>query len=75
MPLNPQYNVPNIEMTAIVSSEVITFNLYVGDYRGFIDSLLLLKEGGQSRLTSFANDKTITLNIINAEANKTLEEL
>jgi len=74
MPLTPQYDVPNVELTAVVSSDVVNLTLYVGDYKGFMDSLLSIKEGGKKRFTRFLNDKTITLNIINTEARKILEE-
>ena len=74
MGLFPQYDVPNIEMTSEIGPNHSVLTLYVGNYKGFIDSLLSIKEGGQKTFKKYTPGGTLTLKIVNAEAGKILEE-
>ena len=64
----PEYNEPNIVMREIVGPHgEIILSLIVKDYKGFIDSLLSIKEGGQKTFIRYDSERKLTLKIVNLD--------
>jgi hypothetical protein len=68
----PNYSSPGIEINERVTPDGIIVSIISDDYKGFVDSLLEIKDGGEKRFIKYGPNKSVIVNIINKTSSKRL---
>jgi hypothetical protein len=68
----PRFSEAGFEISERVTPDGIVVSIIVSNYKRFIDSLLEIKGGGKKSFTKHDLNRSVIVNIINADASKIL---